>query len=88
MKMIKLASYRFHIHNFRNLAVRLATRDKYYVCDECRTIHKRDGTELDNTPNIEHRAVWRWWYPSVCQHGYDFVMNRASEAIRDSIFGK
>lgn len=79
---------KFYIRNLRNLAVRVATFNRYYVCDECRTIHKRDGAELDLTPEIKYRGAWRWWYPSVCQRGFDSVMGRASSAIRSSIFDK
>ena len=79
---------KFYVRNFKNLVVRLVTFNRCYVCDECRRIHKRDGTELDLTPEIQYRGAWTWWYPSVCQRGFDSAMDRASDAIRGSIFGK
>ena len=79
---------KFYIRNFKNLVVRLVTFNRYYVCDECRKIHRRDGSELDLTPEIKYRGAWVWWYPSVCQQGVEDVMGRASSAIKSSIFGK
>lgn len=78
---------KFYIRNFKNLVVRLVTFNKYYVCDECRKVHKRDGSELDLTPETKHRGAWVWWYPSCCQSGVTAVMNRACDALHEGLFG-
>lgn len=81
---------KFYIKNFRNLIVRLVTGDKYYVCDECRTIHKRDGTEINfaEPGGIGELMVSRWWYASICRIGYNAVIDKAHSILRESIFGK
>lgn len=75
---------KFKIKHFKNLLIRVFTLDKYYVCEECHKIHKRDGKEirLEEVPGklLSHRL----WYGSVSRECYTKLNNRIRTQLADS----
>ena len=73
---------RFKIKHFKNLLIRIFTFDKYYVCEECHKIHKRDGQELRlelSTGIMSNRL----WYSSVSKECFDRQQQRFRELVRE-----
>lgn len=56
---------KFRIKHFGNLVVRLFTKDKYYVCEGCHKIHKRDGKEHRFDRCRDHLMYNYLWYGSI-----------------------
>lgn len=75
----------FYIKNFPNLILRLVTLDRYYICDECRKIHRRDGHEIRLDDGELPLKANRWWYGSVCRKGFNKSMDRAIHALRQGL---
>jgi hypothetical protein len=55
----------FRIKHIPNMLVRVFTRDRYYICEECHKLHKRDGKEVRLDEPREHLMVHPIWYGSV-----------------------
>lgn len=73
---------KFKIKHFKNLLIRIFTFDKYYVCEECHKIHKRDGQELRlelSTGIMSNRL----WYGSVSRECYCKQQQRFRELMRE-----
>ena len=81
---------RFCVKHVPNLIVRRFTNDKYYICEECKKTHKRDGKEcrLDVTDGMGELMLNRWWYSSVCNKCYFETMNAVNNMLIDAISGK
>lgn len=59
--------------NFRNFLIRCITRDRYYVCDACNRVHKRDGKEIrleEDEAKLHHPLCYSMWYKSVSYECY------------------
>lgn len=70
-----------------NLIVRVITRDNYYVCEECKHIHKRDGKEIRlDTGNLISKPIW---YGSVARECFIkqqvYVKRKLKEAVMKDI---
>ena len=70
-----------------NLIVRVITRDSYYVCEECKHIHKRDGKEIRlDTGNLISKPIW---YGSVSRECFInqqvYVKRKLKEAVMKDI---
>jgi hypothetical protein len=62
---------KFHIKHLPNLIIRFIAKDKYYVCEECYKIHKRNGKEIRFDKNdIGKLLSHRLWYGSVSEECY------------------
>ena len=79
---------RFKIKHFGNLLVRFFTRDKYYICEECHKIHKRDGREIRLDEPREHLMSHPLWYGSVCRESFIEQQIRVRKSIRNSLLGR
>ena len=80
-------SIRFKILHFPNLLVRFFTRDKYYICEECHKVHKRDGMEIRLDEPREHLMSHQLWYSSVGRECFIAQQIRVRQAIRNSLRG-
>ena len=74
---------KFKIKHLKNLLIRFFTRDKYYVCEECHKIHKRDGKEVrldkgDTDTLLSHPL----WYGSVSKECFDRQYEEVRELLR------
>lgn len=61
---------KFRLKNFNNFMVRCITNDKYYICDVCNHVHKRDGNEInleEEEAKAYHPLRYSMWYKSVGQ---------------------
>ena len=76
----------FFKNHFKNAVVRFFTNDKYYVCEECSHIHKRDGSELrlDKDDNLAFNPIW---YGSVNYDCYAKQQMKVVKLLRDSLLG-
>jgi len=85
--MLKRIYYdvRFKAKHFPNLLVRFFTRDKYYICEECHKIHKRDGTEIRLDDDKEHLMSHPLWYGSVCRESYNALFRNIRRMIREDL---
>ena len=72
----------FKLKHIPNLLVRLFTADRYYVCEECHKIHRRDGSEIRLDLPIENRMANFLWYGSVCRKSFDDYQLKVRKAIR------
>lgn len=64
---------KFRKRNFKNFVVRCITNDKYYVCDACNHVHKRDGNEIsleEDEAKAYHPLRYSMWYKSVSHECY------------------
>ena len=80
---------KFKVKHLWNTTVRFLTRDKYYVCEECHHIHKRDGEEIRLDADREHLRSNPIWYGSVRKEC--FVKQQAevrAMLLRDAVSGK
>ena len=75
----------FRIKHIPNMLVRVFTRDKYYICEECHKLHKRDGKEIRLDEPIEHLMVNPIWYGSVGRDCFIKQQRRVRESIRKSL---
>ena len=81
---------KFKIEHLGNLLIRFFTRDKYYVCEECKHIHKRDGKEIrldfecEGSKLISHPL----WYGSVKYECFDKQQAEVRRLLRDAILCK
>lgn len=73
---------KFKIKHFKNLLIRIFTFDKYYVCEECHKIHKRDGKELRLDADREHLMSHPLWYGSVSRECFIKQQQEFHELIR------
>lgn len=78
----------FKIKHIPNLLVRVLTKDKYYVCEECHKIHKRDGREIRLDEPKEHLMSHPLWYGSVCCESFIEQQVRVSRLLKNSLLGK
>lgn len=76
----------FKLRHVVNLLVRLFTGDKYYVCEECHKIHKRDGKEIRLDANKEYLLYNRWWYGSVAGNCYLEKKRTVSRILNEGLF--
>lgn len=81
---------KFKIKHIKNLLVRFFTRDKYYVCEECHCIHKRDGKELRlDTECVGSKLMSHpLWYGSVKHKCFVKQQMEVRQLLRDAILGK
>lgn len=75
----------FKIKHLGNLLVRLLTFDKYYICEECHKIHKRDGKEIRLDEDREHLLSHYLWYGSVGRDCFIEQQLRVRKLLRDSL---
>ena len=75
----------FKIKHLGNLLVRFFTKDKYYICEECHKIHKRDGREIRLDEPREHLMSHPLWYGSVCRESFIAQQKRVRELLRNSL---
>lgn len=78
---------RFKVLHFPNLIIRFITKDKYYICEECHKIHKRDGKEIRLDEPLEHLMSHPIWYGSVSIDCFIKQQREVREAIRKSLLG-
>ena len=78
----------FKIKHFKNLLVRFFTRDKYYVCEECHKIHKRDGKEVRLDKDKEHLLSHPLWYGSVGRKCFIAQQEKVRQIFREMLCGK
>jgi hypothetical protein len=78
---------KFKIKHLKNLLVRVFTRDKYYVCEECHKIHKRDGNEVRLDGDKESLRFHPLWYGSVGWECFVTQQEELRRVFRESIFG-
>jgi hypothetical protein len=78
---------KFKIKHLKNLLVRVFTGDKYYVCEECHKIHKRDGNEVRLDEDKEHLRFYPLWYGSVGWECFVAQQEELRRVFRESIFG-
>jgi hypothetical protein len=78
---------KFRLKHFKNLLVRLFTKDTYYICEECHKIHKRDGNELrlDQGSGLIYNS---WWYGSVHIECYKKLINHVQLLMKGSFATK
>ena len=76
---------KFRIKHFGNLLVRVFTADKYYICEECHKIHKRDGREIRLDEPRGNLMVNHWWYGSVCRESYNALFMSIRRTIRKGL---
>jgi hypothetical protein len=74
---------KFKIKHFKNLLIRIFTFDKYYVCEECHKIHKRDGQELRLELGPGELMSNRLWYGSVSKECLDEQQRKFRELMRE-----
>lgn len=82
---------KWKIKHIGNLLIRFFTIDKYYICEECHKIHKRDGREIrfDNFDDDGvHLMYHPLWYRSVSRECFDRQQEKVRRILRESIFGK
>lgn len=75
----------FKIKHLGNLFVRIFTFDKYYICEECHKIHKRDGKEIRLDEDREHLMSHHLWYGSVGRDCFIKQQLRVRKLLRDSL---
>lgn len=81
---------KFKIKHLGNLLIRFFTKDKCYVCEECKRIHKRDGKEIrldaecDRSILLSHPL----WYGSVHRDCFDKQQAEVRKMLREAILGK
>lgn len=75
----------FKIKHLGNLLVRLFTFDKYYICEECYKIHKRDGKEIRLDKDREHLMSHPLWHGSVGRDCFIEQQLRVRKLLRDSL---
>lgn len=82
----------FKIKHLGNLLIRLFTMDKYYVCEECHKIHKRDGKEIRLEDGGGKLLSHRLWYGSVSRECFirqqEKVRRLFRDAMLDAMFGQ
>lgn len=79
---------KFKIKHFGNLLVRFFTKDKYYVCEECKRIHKRDGYEIRLEEGSGRLLSHPLWYGSVHKSCFNKQQAEVRRLLRDAILGK
>lgn len=79
---------KFKIKHLGNLLIRFFTRDKYYVCEECHKIHKRNGKEIRLEEGGGRLLSHPLWYGSVDRECFDRQQERVRQMLREAIFGK
>lgn len=77
-----MANIKFKVKHIRNLLVRTFTIDNYYVCEDCRHIHKRDGKEIRLDEEKEGLLCHYLWYGSVHVDCYCKTIMEAIEILR------
>lgn len=75
----------FRIKHIPNMLVRVFTRDKYYICEECHKLHKRDGKEIRLDEPIEHLMVNPIWYGSVGLACFIRQQKRVRKILREAL---
>lgn len=78
---------KFRIKHLKNLLVRVFTCDKYYICEECHKIHKRDGNEVRLDEPRENLMVHHLWYGSVSRECFIKQQEELRRVFRKSLFG-
>lgn len=78
---------KFKIKHLGNLLIRFFTRDKYYVCEECHKIHKRDGREIRLDEDVEHLMFHPMWYASVGRACFNRQQENVWKMLRDAMLG-
>lgn len=79
---------RFKIKHLGNLLVRFFTKDKYYVCEECKRIHKRDGMEIRLEEGSGRLLSHPLWYGSVHRDCFNKQQVEVRKMLREAIFKK
>ena len=77
----------FRIKHIPNMLVRVFTRDKYYICEECHKIHKRDGKEIRLDEPLENLMSHLLWYGSVGRDCFIKQQREVQEVIKKSLLG-
>ena len=57
----------FRIKHIPNMLVRVFTVDKYYICEECHKLHKRDGKEIRLDVRLTQNATEMNALPDLCK---------------------
>jgi hypothetical protein len=79
----------FRVKHIPNLLVRCLSYDRYYICEECHKIHKRDDKELRlEGPDNEHRSAGKWWYGSVSHQCFVDQQLRVNMMLRNAVIKK
>ena len=74
----------FKIKHFSNLLVRFFTGDRYYICEECHKVHKRDGQEIRLELGGGKLLAHRLWYGSVSKDCYIVMKQRLSKMLKSN----
>lgn len=85
MNKVKMYILPFELRHIPNAAVRIITRDRCYVCEDCHRIHKRDGQEL----RLDNPEFWQLmshpiWYGSVAEDCAAKTIQKARDILRQS----
>ena len=75
----------FKIKHLGNLLIRIFTFDKYYICEECHKIHKRDGKEIRLECGGGTLLSHRLWYGSVSRACFIEQQNKVRKMLRESL---
>lgn len=75
-------NYKWIIKHIPNLIIRVITFDKYYICEKCNSIHRRDGKELKMDIDQEPSLL----YKSVSFECYVKQQREVGELLRKSMF--
>ena len=77
---------KFKIKHLGNLLIRFFTKDKYYICEECHKIHKRDGNEIRFDEDTERNMYHSMWYASVSRECFNRQQEKVWRLLRESMF--
>jgi hypothetical protein len=75
----------FKLKHIPNLLIRVFTKDKFYICEECHKIHKRDGNEVRLDEPREHLMSHPLWYGSVGWDCFVYQQRRVRKILRESL---
>jgi hypothetical protein len=79
---------KFKIKHLGNLLVRFFTKDKYYVCEECHKIHKRNGKEIRLEEGGGILLTHHLWYGSVDRECFNRQQEKVWRILRERMLSK
>lgn len=75
----------FRIKHLPNLLIRFFTHDRFYICEECHKVHRRNGKEIRLDEPREHLMVHPIWYGSVGWECFMRQQRRTRKLLRDAL---